>query len=356
MSEGAVFNLARAAIVRGEGLIVGPLDWRLRDRAVTVLVGPVATGKSTLLRALARVPLPLGFATRGAWQYRGARLDQPADDVAFACQVPSSLHPLPVAQELRRAGWRGAARSGARVLLLDEPTADANEQDARELAEALRAHKRDGAALVVTHDLAFARAIADEVTMLCRRRIVASCGAEEFFERPPHPMVEQLLRSGTCWPSEPDALLPSHFRWLVESELAGMGRPGLLGDVDADLVALEAAGVSLLVSLTEEAFPASHSAEYGIQSLHFPIDDMGAPELEPTKRLVEQIESAIQRGERVVVHCLAGLGRTGTILASVLIARGYDATSALAELRSRAPGYVQSEEQARFLRDFERLR
>ena len=46
-------------------------------------------------------------------------------------------------------------------------------------------------------------------------------------------------------------------------------------------------------------------------------------------------------GHGVLVHCFAGLGRTGTILACFLVAQGMDAAEAIAHVRTRRPGSVE---------------
>jgi atypical dual specificity phosphatase len=56
--------------------------------------------------------------------------------------------------------------------------------------------------------------------------------------------------------------------------------------------------------------------------------------------------------ERVVVHCHAGLGRTGTVLAALLVWEGAEARTAIAHVRSVNPRFIQSEAQLAFIRRF----
>jgi len=55
------------------------------------------------------------------------------------------------------------------------------------------------------------------------------------------------------------------------------------------------------------------------------------------------------------MHCRAGLGRTGTMLAAVLIAEGLAALDALEAVRRVQPRFVQSQTQLDFLERFERF-
>ncbi len=57
-------------------------------------------------------------------------------------------------------------------------------------------------------------------------------------------------------------------------------------------------------------------------------------------------------GRAVDVHCLAGQGRTGTVLAAYLIRRGMPPDAAVQEVRVRCPGAVGSDLQEQALRLF----
>ena len=67
------------------------------------------------------------------------------------------------------------------------------------------------------------------------------------------------------------------------------------------------------------------------------------------------MEILIGRGEVLAVHCLGGLGRTGTVLTAWLIREGLTAEEALRRVRLLDPRYVQSKEQEVFLHEYEDL-
>jgi atypical dual specificity phosphatase len=48
----------------------------------------------------------------------------------------------------------------------------------------------------------------------------------------------------------------------------------------------------------------------------------------------------------VAVHCGAGLGRTGAVLAAYFVARGMTANNAVGRVRRLRPGSIETDEQA----------
>jgi protein-tyrosine phosphatase len=91
----------------------------------------------------------------------------------------------------------------------------------------------------------------------------------------------------------------------------------------------------------------------GLESLWLPVPDMGAPpSIEAARALVGRILERMEQRQTVVVHCLGGLGRSGTIAACVLAARGRPPEQALRLVRRARPGAVQTEAQEAFVTAF----
>lgn len=155
--------------------------------------------------------------------------------------------------------------------------------------------------------------------------------------------------------------------WFPENMIPLPGRlglthlPGVNGKRDADLDALQSAGVNRLLCLVE-----AHELEYlnpsetlterrdalrlhGIAFMHHPIVDFDAPQLSDAQATIVKLDEAIQKGDSVIVHCWAGLGRAGTMAACLLIHYGMDASDAIRKVRSVRNGAIQSDVQERFI-------
>lgn len=138
----------------------------------------------------------------------------------------------------------------------------------------------------------------------------------------------------------------------VTPRLYAMGRPGLGGDLDEDLTFVRR-HVQVLVSLTEHPLPEQALVRANLESVHLPIQDFRAPTPEQLDAFLALVDDAQLRGESVGVHCTAGLGRSGTMMAAYLIGQGLAAEDATHLVRSLRPGSIETREQEQALRDLE---
>lgn len=149
------------------------------------------------------------------------------------------------------------------------------------------------------------------------------------------------------------------FYWVIDGVLAGCSRPGVRqrgggspGDLDDDLVWLRRQGIGAILSLTETPLAVGTIERHGLIGLHLPVDDLTAPAPDQFREALTFIDRQRAWGRRVVVHCLVGQGRAGTVLASYLIRGGLAAEDAISTLRAACPGAIGSPAQAVALEQF----
>lgn len=164
----------------------------------------------------------------------------------------------------------------------------------------------------------------------------------------------------------------------VDSLSAGPGRLGLTlcpgkhqpramtggwaRDLDLDLAALGEAGAAALVTLmagpelqavgvSPEGLRAGAQAA-GVEWHHLPIRDVDVPDAafeDAWCYAGPRLHRHLQRGALVVLHCLGGLGRSGTIAARLLVERGEPAATAIARVRAARPGAIETPAQEAYV-------
>jgi protein-tyrosine phosphatase/nicotinamidase-related amidase len=136
------------------------------------------------------------------------------------------------------------------------------------------------------------------------------------------------------------------------------GRRDRRRNLDADLAVLVDQGVSRLLTLlpdTELEWAGvgdllTRARAVGIDSRQFPILDQSVPSLEDARELVRWCREGVTDGGRVVVSCLGGLGRSGTIASCYLVEQGQSAAHAISTVRgARGPRAVETRSQEAFV-------
>ena len=95
-------------------------------------------------------------------------------------------------------------------------------------------------------------------------------------------------------------------------------------------------------TLTEGPLPKEFLDGTGMASLHVQMFDHAPPSQEALSKAVQHLSTEIEKGNVVVVHCLAGQGRTGSVLAAYMIEHeGKGVDEAISQLRKSRPGSVE---------------
>jgi atypical dual specificity phosphatase len=285
---------------------------------------------------------------------------------------------LPLSVQRHLAIARTAA-SDPLLLCVDEPTANLEWKDSLPLLRFLREQGKQRAVIAVTHNQRDAIELGGRTALLAGGAVQSCAPAQRFFEAPASAAAADFVRTGSCSLPSPGArpedvdesmlsllpvlpeaathyvregLGPRGFLWLKKGLLAGTPRPGIVQDIEYDLEALKRVGVTTLVSLTTLPVDPALLEQHGIQGLWMPIKDMHAPGVEDAEQMCRKVAGLMSNGHVVAYHCRAGLGRTGTMLASHLIMEGQSAVQALESVRRIEHRWVQSDAQVRFLERF----
>jgi len=298
-------------------------------------------------------------------------------------KLDESVINLPLGQQRHIAIIRTAV-SNPKLLCIDEPTTGIDEEHIAPLLKYISNEAKKRAIITILHNQDHAKQLEGIVALLSSGWINECESDKTFYTEPKSKAGKQFVKTGSCLAVDPesveedlvfldqdaidlpppipeaakdfvsDAFGPRNFLWLKKGMLAGTPQPGLVNEIEYDLMLLKKVGITKLISLRELEPDAEVIKNYDIESLWFPMKDMTAPPIKEAKKWCKKVAKMLQQNEIVAFHCKAGLGRTGTLLVAQLIWEGMDALKALEKARQIEPRWVQSEKQVKFIEAFDK--
>jgi atypical dual specificity phosphatase len=145
--------------------------------------------------------------------------------------------------------------------------------------------------------------------------------------------------------------------WIEPNSLAASPLPYSADDARS----LYVQGIRAILTLTERPLTVQKGItdellnELMVTPFHIPIDDYQAPSLKQVIKALRFIDAMQAQSKPVLVHCLAGQGRTGTILHAYYLNKGLSLMDAQKQVAEKRPICVfkdLSYEQQVFLHEY----
>jgi atypical dual specificity phosphatase len=138
-----------------------------------------------------------------------------------------------------------------------------------------------------------------------------------------------------------------------ERRLFAMAHPGLVQPVEDDLKNLITNDVGAIVTLTQDPLILPIQFRPLFRQLHLPIENFEAPTIKQIEEFVAFVDAQFDRGVNVAVHCLMGIGRTGTVIAAYRVSRGERPDEAIENLR-KIRNFIETKEQEEIVERYRR--
>jgi ABC-type polar amino acid transport system ATPase subunit len=144
----------------------------------------------TVLENITLAPIKVRKMARAEAEAQGRVLLEKVGLPEKADQYPSKLS----GGQQQRVAIARALAMNPQVMLFDEPTSALDPELISEVLEVMKNLARDGMTMVVvTHEMGFAREVADKVVFMDHGEIIDEAPTEQFFDAPTHERTRQFF-------------------------------------------------------------------------------------------------------------------------------------------------------------------
>jgi len=225
----------------GDFHVLKDIEMEVREREVVVIIGPSGSGKSTLIRCINRLEehqeghlivdgveltndianisavrretgmvfqqfnlFPhltvlenITLAQRHVRRRPKEEAEEKAMNLLERVGIPEQAHKYPgqlSGGQQQRVAIARALAMDPKIMLFDEPTSALDPEMIKEVLDVMKELARSGMTMiVVTHEMGFAREVADRVIFMDGGRVVEVGTPEHFFENPQHDRTKLFL-------------------------------------------------------------------------------------------------------------------------------------------------------------------
>lgn len=137
----------------------------------------------------------------------------------------------------------------------------------------------------------------------------------------------------------------SNFSWIVENFLAASEYP----DSELKFKFLNENKIRSIITLSEKKLPESLIEKYKIRYLYLPVKDFDIPSIEQVKRFIYWISLMEAWEVKTLIHCDAGIGRTGTFISIYFLLKGYSPKESIELLKRKRNFGIETIKQESFI-------
>lgn len=188
--KSTLLNLIGNLIQKDEGRILYNGDEKVPEKDLTLVFQEPYLIASTVKKNIA-YPMKLRKFSKEAIEVRIREL---AEELNLEALLNKKANQLSLG-EVQKVALARALSFKPELLLLDEPCASIDPYTTSEIEKILRKMNHSGGTtmIMVTHNLAQARRLADEVILLKKGKLVECCGSEKFFTHPDNEETKKFV-------------------------------------------------------------------------------------------------------------------------------------------------------------------